>query len=260
MNYKIEGSGETLVFIHGLSDSLVYWEILANSLKDDFQVLRIDLRGHGDSDLGNDDITLDVYVNDLFNLLTELNMDKVNLIGFSLGGAIALDFAVKYPQYVSSLVIMSSFAKTDNYLKNILNDFKMALKNSFEDFYDMILPKVLCPDVIEKNAEELELIKHVSAQNANVEGVIKALDVCLDIDIEDNLSEIDVPTLILAGKYDELSLLSFQESLHEKIVNSQMIVFDNVKHNLLVGKNNLEILIILKSFFKKISEKDSILL
>ncbi len=251
MNYKIEGSGETLVFIHGLSDSLVYWEILANSLKDDFQVLRIDLRGHGDSDLGNDDITLDVYVNDLFNFLTELNMDKVNLIGFSLGGAIALDFAVKYPQYVSSLVIMSSFAKTDNYLKNILNDFKMALKNSFEDFYDMILPKVLCPDVIEKNAEELELIKHVSAQNANVEGVIKALDVCLDIDIEDNLSEIDVPTLILAGKYDELSLLSFQESLHEKIVNSQMIVFDNVKHNLLVGKNNLEILKILKSFFKK---------
>lgn len=251
MNYKIEGSGETLVFIHGLSDNLLYWEILANSLKDDFQILRFDLRGHGDSELGNDDITLDTYVNDLFNLLGELKIDKVNLIAFSLGGAIALDFAIKHPQLVSSLVIMSSFAKTEEYLKNILNDFKIALKNSFEEFYDLILPKVLCPQVIEENISELELIKEVSAQNANVEGIIKAVDVCMDIDIEDNLYEIDVPTLILAGKYDEMSLLSFQESMHDKIKNSQMVVFDNVKHNLLVGKNNIEILKILKNFLKK---------
>ena len=251
MNYKIEGSGETLVFIHGLSDNLLYWEILANSLKDDFQILRFDLRGHGDSELGNDDITLDTYVNDLFNLLGELKIDKVNLIAFSLGGAIALDFAVKYPRMVSSLVIMSSFAKTEDYLKNILNNLKMALKNSFEEFYDLILPKVLCPQVIEENISELELIKEVSAQNANVEGIIKSVDVCMDIDIEDNLYEIDVPTLILAGKYDGMSLLSFQESMHDKIKNSQMVVFDNVKHNLLVGKNNIEILKILKNFLKK---------
>ncbi len=251
MNYKIEGSGETLVFIHGLSDNLLYWEILANSLKDDFQILRFDLRGHGDSELGNDDITLDTYVNDLFNLLGELKIDKVNLIAFSLGGAIALDFVIKHPQLVSSLVIMSSFAKTEEYLKNILNDFKIALKNSFEEFYDLILPKVLCPQVIEENISELELIKEVSAQNANVEGIIKSVDVCMDIDIEDNLYEIDVPTLILAGKYDGMSLLSFQESMHDKIKNSQMVVFDNVKHNLLVGKNNIEILKILKNFLKK---------
>ena len=251
MNYKLEGSGETLVFIHGLSDNLLYWEILANSLKDDFQILRFDLRGHGDSELGNDDITLDTYVDDLFDLLGELKIDKVNLIAFSLGGAIALDFVIKHPQLVSSLVIMSSFAKTEDYLKNILNNLKMALKNSFEEFYDLILPKVLCPQVIEENISELELIKEVSAQNANVEGIIKAVDVCMDIDIEDNLSEIDVPTLILAGKYDGMSLLSFQESMHDKIKNSQMVVFDNVKHNLLVGKNNIEILKILKNFLKK---------
>jgi pimeloyl-ACP methyl ester carboxylesterase len=57
--------------------------------------------------------------------------------------------------------------------------------------------------------------------------------------------------LILAGKYDGMSLLSFQESMHDKIKNSQMVVFDNVKHNLLVGKNNIEILKILKNFLKK---------
>ena len=62
MNYKLEGSGETLVFIHGLSDNLLYWEFLANHLKGNYQILRIDLRGHGGSELGNDEITIDTYV------------------------------------------------------------------------------------------------------------------------------------------------------------------------------------------------------
>ena len=51
MNYRIDGNGKTLVFIHGLSDNLLYWEFLANNLQHDHQILRVDLRGHGDSEL-----------------------------------------------------------------------------------------------------------------------------------------------------------------------------------------------------------------
>ena len=69
--------------------------------------------------------------------------------------------------------------------------------------------------------------------------------------IEDKLSDITVPTLILAGKYDEITLMDVQKRMHEKIKGSEMIIFDNAKHNLLVGKNNEEILNILKNFYKK---------
>lgn len=250
LNYVVEGSGETLVFIHGLSDNLVYWEFLASNLKKDFQVLRIDLRGHGQSDLGEDEITMDSYVNDLVGLLDDLNISKSNIIGFSLGGAIALDFAIKYPERVSSLVLMSAVYKCDDYLANILNQFKMALLNSFEDFYDLILPMVLCGNVIEDNKEELDLLKGIASQTANTKAYIKAVDVCLNVDVEDRLSEIDVPALILAGRYDEISLLDEQEILHKKIRNSKLIVFDNVKHNLLIGENNEKILNILKNNYK----------
>ena len=68
LNYTIEGSGETLVFIHGLSDNLLYWEFLASNLKKDFQVLRFDLRGHGQTELGEDEISIGTYVQDLHNL------------------------------------------------------------------------------------------------------------------------------------------------------------------------------------------------
>ena len=251
MNYKVEGNGEPLLFIHGLSDSLLYWEFLAANLKGDYQIIRVDLKGHGESELGSDEITIDLYADDLINLLNELNIDKVNLIGFSLGGTAALDFAIRFPEKVYSLVLMSTFPKADGYLTEVINQFKSTLNNGFEDFYDYLVPKVLCPDVIEDNKEELELLKERLSLNANVEAFIGAADAGLNFDVEDKLSDITVPTLILAGKYDEITLMDVQKRMHEKIKGSEMIIFDNAKHNLLVGKNNEEILNILKNFYKK---------
>lgn len=249
MNFKIEGNGRPLVFIHGLSDSLLYWEFLASHLKRDYQIIRMDLRGHGESYLGNDEVNIDLYVSDLKNLLDDLNLDKVDLIGFSLGGAVALDFSLKYPENVSSLVLMSSFSKSDEYLTNIFSQFKDALKNSFEDFYDLILPMVLCPEVIDDNREALDQIREFASKTANTDAYIKAVDACMEFDVDDSLSKIEVPTLVMSGKYDEISLLSSQKTIQKKIKNSELIVFDNVKHNLLVGKNNERVLEVLEKFY-----------
>lgn len=248
MNYKLEGIGKTIVFIHGLSDSLLYWEFLASNLKHDYQVLRVDLQGHGESELENEEITIETYVRDLNNLLEKLDISKVSLIGFSLGSAVALSFAAKYPSKVDSIVLMSAFYKADDALRETLTHFKNALNTSFEEFYDVILPMVLCEDVIEANKKELELLKDIGSQNANTKAYIKAVDACLNFNAEEYLSEIDVPTLILASKRDEISKLDMQKELSDKIKNSELIVFDNVKHNLLVGKTNENILFILKEF------------
>ena len=249
MNFKVEGNGRPLVFIHGLSDSLLYWEFLASYLKSDYQIIRMDLRGHGESYLGNDEVNIDLYVDDLKNLLDDINLDKVDLIGFSLGGAVALDFSLKYPENVSSLVLMSSFSKSDEYLTNIFTQFKDALKNSFEDFYDLILPMVLCPEVIDDNREALDQIREFASKTANTDAYIKAVDACMEFDVDDSLSKIEVPTLVMSGKYDEISLLTSQRQLQKKIKNSELIVFDNVKHNLLVGKNNERVLEVLEKFY-----------
>ena len=121
----------------------------------------------------------------------------------------------------------------------------------FEEFYDFILPMVLCPEVIDDNHEELEMLKELASKTADTKAYIKAIDAFADFNIESDLSKIDVSTLILAGKYDDITLLSSQQELKEKIKGSKLIVFDDVKHNLLIGKNNEEILGILKKFYKK---------
>ena len=236
LHYTVEGSGETVVFVHGLSDNLAYWEFLASNLRHDYQVVRADLRGHGQTELGGDEISIGTYVEDLHDLLIDLNIDKINLIGFSMGGAVALEFTVRYPDLVSSLVLMACFYGVDEHSEIIFNQFKDALKISFNEFYDLILPMVVCPDFISKSA--------------NVSAYIQAIDACLNFDIGDELSNIDVSTLILAGKYDEITSFKSQKDLQGKIRNSKLIVFDDVRHNLLIGENNEKILNILKKEFK----------
>ena len=250
MNYKIEGEGDALLFIHGLSDNLLYWEVLSSSLKKDYQVIRVDLRGHGESELGSEEISISTHVNDLKTLLDELNIEKINLIGFSLGGAVALDFTVKYPKLVESLILMSTFFKADEYSANMFNQFKKVLNRGFEEFFDFMLPLVLCPNVIDSNKKELEMLKQISSQSANVEAYIKSVDACLNFDVENDLSDIKVPTLILAGQYDKIFPLSMQKELQSKIKTSKLIVFENTKHNILVGKNNEKIIGIIKKEIK----------
>ena len=67
---------------------------------------------------------------------------------------------------------------------------------------------------------------------------------------EDELSKINIPTLILAGQYDEISPLKLQKEMQSKINDSRLIVFEDTKHNLLVGKNNEKILNILKKEYE----------
>ena len=252
MNYKLEGSGDTYLFIHGLSDSILYWEFLASNLKKDYQILRVDLQGHDDSELSEDNVTIDTYVNDIYELLIELDIKNVHLIGFSLGGAVALEFTLKYPAIVDSLVLMSTFSHADNHLNHVLNKFKEGLMEGFEEFFDLILPMVLCPAVVENNKKELEMLKEIYSRTANTKAYIKAINACLNFDVDESLANIDVPTLILAGSHDEVTTLKSQKDMQNKIKDSKIIIFDKTKHNLLVGKNNEKILNILK--------QDSILL
>jgi len=250
LNYVVEGKGEPLIFLHGLSDDLRYWEVLTSTLKKKYQVIRIDLRGHGESELGDDEITIDTYADDLKDLLDDLKIDAGNLIGFSLGGVVAMDFAIRYPNYVSSIVLMSTFAKCDENITATLNQFKRELDRGYDEFYDFMIPKVLCPEVIEKNREELEMLKQISSQNANVEAYKKAVDACLNFNVENEIGQIDVPALIFAGKYDEIFSVSVQENIHRHINKSKFIVLDDVKHNLLVGINNAKISAMMDDFYK----------
>ena len=135
MNYQLEGEGKTIVFVHGLSDSLKYWNVLTDELKDQYEVLSFDLRGHGDSSDDDSITTIDLYQDDLYQLLTALNIENAVFAGLSLGGNVILDLAIKHPEMVNGLIVMSSFPEHSERLEKIFDEFHEGIeKYLFGDF------------------------------------------------------------------------------------------------------------------------------
>ena len=247
INYLLEGSGEnTIVFIHGLSDNLYYWQKLSFELSKDYKVLSYDLRGHGSSPYTP--FTMDELADDLHDLLLSLDIAKASIVGLSLGGNVALSFAMKYPQIVEKLVIMSSFSQVDDNLRLKLEEFKTAIGNSYEDFYDVIIKYVLPEDILNENREALELYKKEAAKSANIKAIENGIDIGVDFYVTDKLKCLNHPALILAGRDDEITHIDLSWILNENIENSQLIIFENTKHNLLIKRNMAEIIKILREF------------
>lgn len=252
INYELEGEGKTIVFVHGLSDSLAYWKVLSENLKNDYQTLIFDLRGHGESSDDDRNTTIDLYQEDLYQLLKSLNIENAVFVGLSLGGNVILDLAVNHPEMVNGLVVMSSFPEQDEKLKNIFDDFDNAIDEGFVEFFDTILPYTLPDDILEEHKELLENVKVEAAKTANIEGIKKGINAGYGFNLTDKLNEINAPTLVIAGEEDNLTTLDIQRKISDNIQDSELIVLEKTKHNILIGRNIEKVLNIINDFMSKI--------
>ena len=252
INYELEGEGKTIVFVHGLSDSLAYWKVLSENLKNDYQTLIYDLRGHGESSDDDRNTTNDLYQEDLYQLLKSLNIENAVFVGLSLGGNVILNLAVNHPEMVNGLVVMSSFPEHDEKLKNIFDDFDNAIDEGFVEFFDTILPYTLPDDILEEHKELLENVKVEAAKTANIEGIKKGINAGYGFNLSDKLNEINAPTLVIAGEEDNLTTLDIQRKISDNIQDSELIVLEKTKHNILIGRNIEKVLNIINDFMSKI--------
>lgn len=108
--YEIHGhsgqNNDVLVLLHGNGESSVRFKDLVPKFADNYKVLAIDSRGHGKSEFGKAELSLGAMVIDLETVLMELGFNRVNIIGFSDGANIAMEFAIKNPDIVNKLVLV----------------------------------------------------------------------------------------------------------------------------------------------------------
>lgn len=108
LSYVDSGAGPTLLFIHGILGSQRQWRRLVDGLDDDHRVLVPDLFGHGDSAKPLGDYSLSAHAAALRDLLDHLGIERVTLVGHSLGGGIAMQFLYLFPDRVDRLVLVAS--------------------------------------------------------------------------------------------------------------------------------------------------------
>jgi 3-oxoadipate enol-lactonase len=115
VSYTDEGNKEApaILFIHGFPFNKHMWAGQVDALKDNFRVVAYDVRGHGGSDIGNIDFSLDLFVADLINLMDALKIQKALLCGLSMGGYIALHALEQFPNRFVALILCDTQCMAD---------------------------------------------------------------------------------------------------------------------------------------------------
>lgn len=108
MNYELAGQGNALALVHGAGDNLHMWYNQVPAFSSRYCVLTYDVRGHGGTELPEGACGLEVLAEDLHQLLRALNMVPAAVLGYSMGGRIALELAVRHPEAVRALVLANS--------------------------------------------------------------------------------------------------------------------------------------------------------
>ena len=104
--FRVAGSGPAILLIHGVGDNSTTWQTVHSKLAQRFTVIAPDLLGHGESDKPRADYSLAAFANGMRDLLAVLDIDRVTVVGHSLGGGIAMQFAYQYPQLVERIVLV----------------------------------------------------------------------------------------------------------------------------------------------------------
>jgi len=106
--FRIAGSGPVLLLIHGIGDNSTTWHTVHSKLAQRFTVIAPDLLGHGQSDKPRADYSVAAYANGMRDLLSVLDIEKVTVVGHSLGGGVAMQFAYQFPQLVDRLILVGA--------------------------------------------------------------------------------------------------------------------------------------------------------
>ncbi|MCX6351861.1 MAG: alpha/beta fold hydrolase [Bacteroidetes bacterium] len=232
-NYFDSKKGDdVIVFIHGFPFNCKMWDGQLDYFRDYYRCIAYDIRGFGKSKTEHYYFSIDLFVEDLKELLDELSLPKVTLCGLSMGGYIALRFIEKYPQYITRLVLCNTKAEADN------NDGKAGRANSVQKilkegkaaFVDGFIHAIFTDNSIKENNPSVDAIKNMmmAADEKAICHTLIAL--AARTDTTNVLSTIQIPTLIITGEKDIIAPPKIVEEMHSKVSKSEIKIIPNAAH------------------------------
>ena len=201
LHYADQGSGAPVVLLHGIGASIRDWDFQVPALSRRYRIIAPDLRGFGLSEKAGD-YRVATFAADVWALLERLGVVRFNLVGHSMGGAVALQMAVDRPERIERLVAADTLPsfETNTFAKRILFAYRYAMMGVFG-------PQRLAAAVAQKlfpGPHQAELRERAVAGGlANDRGVyLDALRNLVGWHVTDRLARLSMPTLVLAAEHD----------------------------------------------------------
>ena len=234
VSYSDQGPDDApvIIFIHGFPFNKSMWNRQVDALKDNYRVITYDIRGHGNSDPGIDDFSINLFVIDLLRLMEKLKIEKSILCGLSLGGYIALNAVLKYPFRFDGLILNDTqcIADTPEIKENRCTAIMRIKEKGVEQYADEIIKKLFASEsfINKRNiiAEVKEMI--INTPKLTLSNTLHALaerkETCT------RLPEIKIPVLIMVGKEDKITPIAAAQQMHEIIKDSRLQIIPHAGH------------------------------
>jgi pimeloyl-ACP methyl ester carboxylesterase len=235
---------QPLVFVHGLSGSWPNWLEQLPGFAAAHRVITLDLPGFGHSPMPRQEISISGYARMLEQLLAHLGVDAAAVVGNSMGGFIAAELAIAYPQRVERLVLISAAGiSTHNHRGSVtalpamrtLERSLMAAAAWTASKSDNVARRARLRDaalgVVVRHPSKLEAaLAAEQIRGAGKPGFMQGLEAVLHYEIRERLREIACPTLIVWGDRDRLISVRDADVFAELIPNSRKVVFGDTGH------------------------------
>lgn len=247
INYYEAGSGETIIFIHGITTYSFIWENIVPRFSGNYHTITIDLLGCGDSDKPLDkEYSLTSHAERLFEFVKALNISKFHLVGHDLGGGITQIFSVNHPEYLYDITLINSVAYDFWPVQPIIAMKTPIIRQLAMATLDFgVFKLIIQRGVFNKERVNDELMRHFWKPMLTQEGRKAFLHFagCLDnknlTDISDKLHKIKLPLLIIRGENDVYLSSEIARKLHSNIPTSKLVLIPNSGHFIQVDEPEL---------------------
>ena len=233
LNYALQGTGEPLILIPYLAADHACYAFQVTEYAKHFSCISLDLRGTGESDKPQSAYTTEHLADDVATFMQAVGIRKAHVAGLSLGAAVGMWLAAKYPDKVQSLSLHGGWTKSDAFLRAVVEGWQIMAKNV--GVPDMIIraifPWCLTPELYAEKPDYIESLAAFvrSRPPQSVPDFIHQSNAVLGHDVEAQLARIAAPTQITFGRHDQLTS-RFAGRLTSGIRDSELVVFEGCAH------------------------------
>jgi len=232
ISYEIRGDGPPVVLLHPFPCDHEFWYPAVAAIESRYRLILPDLRGHGNSDVGEGPALMAKHARDIARVLDAAGIGKAAFVGCSIGGYILFELWRRFRERVNALAIIDSRPQADTAetRANRLKAAAIVLEQGTEPFLDAMIPKLMGRTTVETRPDLVAgaraMMRKMSAEDISLvqRGMAERPDSVAD------LKTINVPTLIVIGEEDVLSTVADGELMRQNIAGSRLKVIPKAGH------------------------------
>ena len=235
INYEVQGEGEPMVLIPYLAADQACYAFQVAEYAKLFTCYSVDLRGAGLCSKPEGEYTTELLADDVAAFMQAAGVGRAHVFGLSLGGAVGLWLAAKYPEQVKSLSLTSTWDKSDPFLQAVVQTWR-TMAQGLGSVTDMVIqgifPWCFTPELYAARPEYIDALAEFvrGRPMPPVDAFMRQSGAVLTHDATAVLGSIQAPTLVTYGRHDQVTSTRFAAPLTEGIANTELIVFEDCAH------------------------------